>query len=402
VRILHLTWEYPPIVHGGLGRHVDALSRAQARAGHDVSVLAPSDDVTGRCRTRPEQHEVVEGVEVLRVPLEVTGPVDAAALPAVMQRMQRAMLAAAADPTARSLAPDVVHGHDWMVADAARALADAAGRPFVLTVHATELGRRFGRLDEPLHVAVHEAECRAVTAADHVVVCSAAMADEVVRHHGARPERLSVVPGAVEARRWQVAAASRATARRRWAADVDHLVVAAGRLEWEKGFSTLIRAMPALLARHPSSRVVLVGSGSYEPVLRRLAAGLGLQSSVRLPGRLPTPDLAALFAGADAVVVPSRYEPFGLVALEAQAAGAPLVVTRVGGLAQSVTDGRTGRVVEPSDVDGLAQVLGELLADPAAARRVAAAGRRAAAARTWAATARLTTAVYRQATRHSR
>ncbi len=141
-------------------------------------------------------------------------------------------------------------------------------------------------------------------------------------------------------------------------------------------------------------RLVLAGAGSYEPVLRRLADDVGAGRVVTFAGHLEVDDLAALFSAADAVVVPSRYEPFGLVALEAQAAGAPLVVARTGGLADAVEDDVTGRVVAPGDVDRLAEVLATLLRDPATARRLAEAGRRAAGARPWSAVAQALEPVY--------
>ncbi|WP_426561639.1 glycosyltransferase family 4 protein [Angustibacter sp. McL0619] len=378
MRVLHLSWEYPPVVHGGLGRHVDALTRAQAAAGDEVGVVCLADDLTAGHRAQPQAPalEVRDGVWVRRVraPVVADPVADLASSMAVVQQRMRS--------TAAGLAADVVHAHDWMVADAARAVADDLGCPMVLTVHATELGRREGRLDGPVPQAVHEAECRAVVAADRVVVCSTPMVDEVVEH-GAERSAVCVVPGAVEGSRWCTSPAQRGSARARFGAK-GPLVVAAGRLEWEKGFSTLLRAMPAVLAAHPACSVVLAGTGSYEPQLRALAGDLGLDGSLELPGRLGTPDLAGLFAAADVVVVPSRYEPFGLVALEAQAAGAAVVATAVGGLGEIVEDGRTGRLFAPGDVDRLAAILTVLLGDPAGVAGLAAGGTAKARQRTWA------------------
>jgi glycogen(starch) synthase len=388
VRIVHLTWEYPPVVHGGLGRYVDAVSRAQAAAGHDVLVIAPADDLTDAQAHPAAAREVHDGVRVERVRLRGHAEPSADLLTA-MSVLQSRMASAATDVAE----VDVVHAHDWMVADAGRAIAAGARRPLVLTLHATEHGRRFGRLDDALHRRVHEAERRAVATADRVVVCSPAMRHEAVAH-GARPDRVHVVPAGVDAERWQVGAADRDHARERWAGAAQHLVVAAGRLEWEKGFSTLLRAVPAVLQRQPSTQVVIAGQGSYEPVLRRLADELGVTPHLTLPGRLGSRELAALLGAADAVVVPSRYEPFGLVALEAQAAGAPVVVTRTGGLGDLVVDGRTGRVVAPGDVDRLAQVLVELGADDALRDRLRRAGQAHARTRTWQDVARRLERVY--------
>ncbi|WP_460460073.1 glycosyltransferase family 4 protein, partial [Angustibacter peucedani] len=338
MHVVHLSWEFPPVVYGGLGRYVEQLSRAQVEGGDEVTVVSVADDVRGARAGgrggRPDAPpaETVDGVAVLRVP----GPSGGDDLATAVRAMQDAMVRAAG-----GLRPDVVHAHDWMVADAARRLADAAGCPVVLTVHATELGRRQGRLDDDVHRAVHAAERHAVAVADRVVVCSSAMVEEVAAH-GADLAAVVVVPAAVEASRWDVRPADRAAARGRHAAPHERLVVAAGRLEWEKGFSTLLRALPGLRERHADVRVVLAGTGSYAPALRALATEVGAVGTVTFAGHLDVAELAPLLAAADAVVVPSRYEPFGLVALEAQATGAPVVVTRTGGLAGTVEDGVTG------------------------------------------------------------
>ncbi|HET8615071.1 MAG TPA: glycosyltransferase family 4 protein [Actinomycetales bacterium] len=397
MKVWHLTWEYPPLVHGGLGRHVTDLVAAQRRLGLDVGVLTCRDDVTGTTTDLAAEHEVASrgdagALEVLRAGLgrawsDVVA--DAAAWQDELVRLAGPALEGVTDTW-------VLHAHDWMVADAARTLSRAHGVPWVLTVHATEHGRRQGRLDEPVHRAVHDAERRAARRADAVIVCSQAMRAEVTQVLGADPSSVVVVPGAVDAQAWAPGPAA-ASARPRWQPGSGPLVVAAGRLEWEKGFSTLVRAVPAVAAHHRGLRVVVAGAGSYRDTLDRLVDDLGLRAgaaAVELPGRLDQPRLAALLAAADVVVVPSRYEPFGLVALEAMAAGACVVSTRTGGLAETVADDVTGRVVEVGDVDGLASVLDQLLGDPTTRARLAAAGRRAALGRTWSAMAERTLAVY--------
>jgi glycogen(starch) synthase len=394
MRVWHLAWEYPPLVHGGLGRHVEALTAAQLATGLVVGVLTCRDDVTGLTSRMPAAHEPAgqltgSGLEVVRVGLGRAWThvvADAAA-------WQEAVVEAALAGTPAEV-PDVLHAHDWMVADAAARLSRTLAVPWVLTMHATEHGRRQGRLDQPVHRAVHAAEQRAVSAADRVIVCSRAMRVEVTDLLGADPSSVEVVPGAVDAAAWSPAGTALDVARRRWRPDAGPLVVAAGRLEWEKGFTTLLRALPALRPRHPSLRTVVAGAGSYRPALEALLADLG-GLPVELSGRLDQPELAALMAVADVVVVPSRYEPFGLVAAEAMAAGTCVVVTATGGLAEQVEDDVTGRVTGVGDVDGLAATLSELLEDRALRDRLARAGRLAAQGRPWSAVAERTLAVYR-------
>jgi len=401
--VWHLAWEYPPLVHGGLGRHVDALVAAQRDAGLDVGVLTCRDDVTGASTTTPLQHELLGrrrgrgGLEVVRVGLGHPWSDIVADAAAWQDALVESVEAAGPVRTAVTGA-QVLHAHDWMVADAAERLSQTFAVPWVLTVHATEHGRRQGRLDEPVHRAVHAAEQRAVGAADRTIVCSPAMRAEVTDVLGADPSSVVVVPGAVDAAAWSPAPAARVVASRRWRSAPGPLVVAAGRLEWEKGFTTLLRAVAQVRATHPLLRTVIAGAGSYRGTLQALAADLGLSSAggaaVRLPGRLDPPELAALMAVADVVVVPSRYEPFGLVALEAMAAGTCVVVTGTGGLAETVQDDVTGRVVGVGDVDGLAATLAGLLADRTTRDRLAEAGQRAARERGWSTAARQTLGVY--------
>lgn len=399
MRVWHLAWEYPPLVHGGLGRHVEALTEAQREAGLDVGVLTCRDDVTGATAPMPPAHELAGprtggGLEVVRVGLgrAWTDVVTDAA--AWQDALVETSLADASGGT-----PQILHAHDWMVADAAARLARALGVPWVLTVHATEHGRRQGRLDQPMHRAVHAAERRAVAGADRVIVCSRAMRAEVTDRLGADPSSVLVVPGAVDAAAWSPTDDALGDARRRWRSHDGPLVAAAGRLEWEKGFTTLLRALPAVRARHPWLRTVVAGTGSYRPTLVALVTSLGLATGpggpVHLPGRLDQPELAALMAVADVVVVPSRYEPFGLVALEAMAAGTCVVVTATGGLAEQVEDDVTGRVTGVGDVDGLAATLVDLLADRELRHRLAQAGREAARQHPWSVVAERTLAVYR-------
>jgi glycogen(starch) synthase len=391
MRVAHLTWEYPPLMHGGLGRHVTALADQQLEQGLDVVVLTCRDDVTGAVAVPPPADEHVAGtagrgsLTVRRVGLgRAWGDVVADAA-----RWQRAL---AAEALAALDGVDVVHPHDWMTADAAAAIAGSHQVPWVLTVHATEHGRRQGRLDEPVHRAVHEAERRAVVAAGRVVVCSSAMRAEVVDVLGARPSSVIVVLGGVDARAWSPSPEAVRLAGARWRHG-GPLVVAAGRLEWEKGFSTLLRAVPALRERHPGLRVVVAGAGSYRPALARLRDELAL-ADVELPGRLDPADLSALLAAADVVVVPSRYEPFGLVALEAMACGTCVVATRTGGLTETVRDGVTGRLVDVGDVDALASTVHELLVDPDRRARLARAGLDAARRQGWDEVARRVLDVY--------
>jgi len=171
-----------------------------------------------------------------------------------------------------------------------------------------------------------------------------------------------------------------------------------GRLVYEKGVQDLLAAVPRLRRRHPGLRVVVAGTGPAEAELRERARALRLGRAVAFAGFMTDADLAALVAAADCAVVPSRYEPFGMVALEAGAAGTPVVAADVGGLAEVVADGRLGLRFPAGDPAALAGAVGRLLADPDLGRRLVRAGQDALATEHgWDRVAERTVAVYRRA-----
>jgi glycogen(starch) synthase len=175
------------------------------------------------------------------------------------------------------------------------------------------------------------------------------------------------------------------------------LVVFAGRLEYEKGVQVLLRTVPRLRRRVPGVSFVIAGTGTYETELHALARRLRLSRAVRFAGHLRDGELEELYRSAAAVAVPSIYEPFGLVALEAAACGAPLVVSETGGLAEFADGGRTAVPVAPEDVSGLADALTELLRDRDLADKLASSARDVAEVHDWRHVARRSADVYREA-----
>jgi glycogen(starch) synthase len=389
VRILLMSWEYPPLVVGGLGRHVGALAEHLAAAGHDVRVVA-----------RGEQPVAVDarhaGVRIRRAALDPLAiDFTTETLLAWAQASEHALLRAAL-PWVRRWRPDVVHAHDWLVAQSAITLAETTGAPLVTTVHASEAGRHQGWLPAPLNVAIHSVERWLVHRSDAVITCSRTMRDEVSRLFDVQDARLSVVPNGVDAARWRANPAARRAARARH--DGAPLIVFAGRLVHEKGLQSLLDAVRPLRETHPGLRLVVAGTGRREAELRARARRLRIARCVDWLGFLAEDELAALLGVAGVVVVPSLYEPFGIVALETAAAHAPLVVAETGGLSDLVTDGVATASFAPGDVDGLVAAVRSVLADPAATRRaIRRADRVIRRDYTWQAVAAHTAAVYERA-----
>ena len=373
-----LSWEYPPLVVGGISAHVDGLSRAMQRAGHEVVVCSLH---------HPDEPDdtVVHGVRVLRAD---------PALPWLPDDDLVARMASANHQLVQLVTqlgdwrPDVVHAHDWLVAWAGDTLKALLGVPLVATIHATERGRHGGHLPPGLPGTINSVEWWLTYQAREVIACSQFMVREVVNSFELPAEKVHLVPNGVDPDRWQAAANGPARER-------EPLVVAWGRIQYEKGFQVLARAMGELRQRVPGVRCVIAGRGSYLPELQTQIDMEGVSDLVTLAGFVPDDDLHDLLRRASCVVIPSLYEPFGIVALEGMAAGAPTIVARTGGLAEIVSGTDAGMLFEPGNHHELADRIAEVIADPAAADRL----RHTAAALlqntyTWDAIAAETVAVY--------
>ena len=366
-----VSWEYPPVVIGGLGRHVHHLSTALAAAGHDVVVLSrrPSDTDP---RTHPSSDEVSEGVRVIAAahdPHEFTFSDDMMAWTLAMgHSMIRAGLTLKKYRSDRApWRPDVVHAHDWLVAHPAIALAQFYDVPMVSTIHATEAGRHSGWVSGPLSRQVHAVESWLVRESDSLITCSASMADEITELFGPGLAETTVIRNGIDAARWPFAD------RRPRTGPAELLYL--GRLEYEKGVHDVIAALPRIRRTHPGTTLTIAGEGTQLDWLVEQARKHRVLKATQFVGHLDHTELLALLHRADAAVLPSHYEPFGLVALEAAATGTPLVTSNIGGLGEAVISGQTGVSCPPRDVAALAAAVRVVLDDPDAAQRRARAAR---------------------------
>jgi glycogen(starch) synthase len=357
VRILTVSWEYPPVVEGGLARHVRKLSEQLVRDGHEVHVLT-----RGRAGVE-ERH----GVVVHRVPEPDFPRTDLDAFIAWVERLNADLAAAGAEEGGGF---DLVHSHDWLVAGAAEALAARIGVPWLVTVHATEYGRHAGRVGQHPQAHIHAAERRMARAADHVVVCSAYMRAQVADVFGV--ERVSVIPNGIDPGDLQPMA-DLPRLRARFAAADEKLVLLVGRLVYEKGFHLALDALPGLIRRVGRVRFLVAGAGPAEAELRAQAARLGLMEHGAFVGWAGDDVLHSLYRIADLCLVPSIYEPFGLVALEAMASGCPCIVADTGGLREVVPPGRrVGLRFRASSVRSLERMAEQLLTDDGLRERLVA------------------------------
>lgn len=368
--ILMFSWEYPPVLVGGLGRHVHALATALAREGHEVTVVTRYGEHPDG--TPAELDEVVDGVRVIRAPQDP--PLFTLATESLLawtmslnHALVRAALVAGGEY-------DVVHAHDWLVNHAAVTLKHHLRVPLVATVHSTEAGRHRGWLPAELNRCIHSIEWWLTYEARRVLVCSADMRWEVNRLFELPAAKTQVVANGVDPKAFVAAPAAVKAQRERYAPD-GPMVLYAGRLVFEKGVQDLLDAVPALRERHPGLRVVIAGDGPHAEDLKAHAVKAGAEETVDFIGFVGGHDLPALYAAADCLVVPSRYEPFGLVALEAAAAGTAVVASDVGGLGEIVESGVTGMSFPASDVAALTEAVSTVLTDELLTRRLTAAAR---------------------------
>jgi glycogen(starch) synthase len=288
-----------------------------------------------------------------------------------------AVLAAAARIVGRQPADrpfDLVHAHDWLVASAAIGASEAFDLPLVATVHATEYGRHQGHLPGPMNQLIHGIEGWFVEHADRTVVCSSYMHEQVRALFGVPEERIVTIPNGVAVDELSPPADAVRALRRTLADDDTHLVLFAGRLEYEKGVQTVLHALERLTDRVGAVRFLIAGVGTYSDELRGLVDQLGLGHRVHFTGFLEERELRLHYAAADVAVAPSLYEPFGLVATEAMACGTPVVVSDTGGLREIVADG-TGLRFPPQDAEQLADRIAEVLTDRTLAADLVARGR---------------------------
>ncbi|OBF70684.1 glycogen synthase [Mycobacterium sp. 852002-51613_SCH5001154] len=370
MKVLMVSWEYPPVVIGGLGRHVHHLSTALAAAGHEVVVLSRQPTGTDPS-THPSSDEVVDGVRVIAAaqdPHEFSFGADMMAWTLAMgHSMIRAGLSLKKRGTTRSWRPDVVHAHDWLVAHPAITLAQYYDVPMVSTIHATEAGRHSGWISGAISRQVHALESWLVRESDSLITCSASMGDEITELFGPGLAGITVIRNGIDAARWPFAE------RRARTGPAELLYL--GRLEYEKGVHDVIAALPRIRRSHPGTTLTIAGEGTQQEWLVEQARKNRVLKAIRFAGHLDHAELLAVLHRADVAVLPSHYEPFGIVALEAAAAGTPLVTSNIGGLGEAVINGRTGVSCAPRDITALASAVRIVLDDPAAAQRRARAAR---------------------------
>lgn len=351
--VMMLSWEFPPRIIGGISPHVYNLSTNLAANG--IKTYVVTCDFPNAA-----SHEVLDGVEVFRVEAYKNPSPDFATwvylMNVNMQKEAAALINSLKDGV------DIIHAHDWLVATAAIGLKHVFRKPLIATIHSTEIGRRNGiHLD--YERMIHETEAWLTYEAWKVICCSDYMVTHVQWAFGLPPDKLIMVPNGVNYETYSKYGKEDCSQfRSKFALPEEKIVLFVGRLVYEKGVHVLVNAAQKVLDK-VNAKFIIVGNGYMKDQLSNLVRAVGLTDKVMFTGFVDDDTLRRLQICADVSVVPSLFEPFGIVALEAMAATSPVVVSDTGGLSEIVEHDVSGVKVYPGNPDSLAWGIVKVLTD---------------------------------------
>jgi D-inositol-3-phosphate glycosyltransferase len=366
---------------GGMNVYVREVSRELGRMGVSVDVFTRSQD--------PSIQRVVRLGERARVIHLAAGAEAPMARERVYDHMDEFVEGVEAWRIAEGIDYDLIHAHYWLSGVAALTLKRRWSVPVLQMFHTlARLKNRVARSATELEPRVRvEEETRIVSEADRIVAANVVERAELLRDYGAHPSRIATIPCGVDTDLFTPG--DRAESRRRLGLDDRPVLLWVGRIAPIKGLDTLLDTVARLRDGGRDMRLLVVGGDADEPTsghetsLRQRIAALGLGESVRFVGPQPQSVLPLYYAAADVTVLPSYYESFGMVALEAMACGSPVIASRVGGLVTTVRDGVTGFLVPDGDVEALAERIETLVTDPELRWRLGREGVRWAAQHRW-------------------
>ncbi len=372
MRVIHLSWEYPPRRVGGIAAALEGLCPALARAGVEVHVVT-SRASGGDADENPEKNlfihrvdvtedasDFIHGIHLLNEQLELRAE-------ALLAEFNRRDARKKVKPTT------LLHVHDWLALFSGKNLKYRHKIPMLATIHATEYGRNGGNID-PSGVSgyVHRCEAELQAEAWRVIVCSAFMRQEITDAFGTPWDKIDISYNGIDSHKFDFdfPEEEKIAFRAQFAAEWQKIIYFIGRPVHEKGAHLLVQALPIIRAQGIDAKLVIAGGGGRGH-LEALAGNLGVWNHVYFAGRVSDEDRDRLYKVADAACYPSLYEPFGIVALEAMAAGVPVVVSDAGGLAEVVEHNVTGTQTFAGNVGSLAWGIQHALRDPEHARWMA-------------------------------
>ena len=363
MRVLELSWEYPPYIVGGLGQHIAGLAPALGGLNTTFGPIQV-DLVTTRFAGGAPLEHLNQWVTVHRVdlpPIDPTNSYNDVVADNDLLAEHAAALAEKADY-------QIIHCHDWLTGAAGIALKNRFKVPLVVTVHATERGRQQGNLPSEISVQIDRLERNLCHEAWKIIACSNYMVRELRDYFGTPNDKVIVVSNGFDLSTHVLDTVQKEIAlRRMYAPNGEHLLLYVGRITHEKGVHVLINAMPAILEEFPDTKLLIAVKNGRR--LAPLAESLGVSHAVQFLGYISDERRDHLYQVVDAAVFPSLYEPFGIVALEAMGLGCNVIASHVGGLSEVVQHREDGLTIYPDDPGSIAWAVRELFRDPLAAER---------------------------------
>jgi glycogen(starch) synthase len=345
LRVLHVTREFPPVVWGGLGTAVGGLAEASVRAGMDVVILLVHGSSGGgyRGESLPAAVAGNGGMVTGSVRIVETGEEDA-------QHIAREIF--------RSWRPSIIHVHPVELGSFARGLAESEGLPLVYTIHSMNIAEYTVGHEPSEILGLWHMQYELIRAADRIIAVSESEMDLVALHVPEAVDRVRVIGNGIADRPVGAKAVDDGGVA---------TVLFVGRFVTRKGIGDLFDAIPAILARLPKTRFVLVGGyGPAEDVARNWLPHTleSARDRIEFTGWMTSDQVERRYQDATVLVVPSWYEPFGMVILEGMVRGIPIAAANVGGPAEILVHERTGLLFPARDPASLAACVLRLLLDP--------------------------------------
>lgn len=357
MRILMLSWEYPPRIIGGISRVVHDLAQKLGEY-NEVHVITCWEN--GAREFEKDKNVFVHRVNTYE--LSTMNFID------WVLQLNFAFIEHAVRYINAAGSFDIIHAHDWVAAFAARVLKHSYAIPLVSTIHATEFGRNHG-----IHTEIQRYICSVEWWLTYeswkVIVNSDYMKNEVMHVFNLPQDKINVIFNGVDPDKFKNYERDYSF-RRNYASDNEKIVFFVGRLVNEKGVQVLIDAIPKIIAYFNNVKFVIAGKGPQFDYLNEMAARLNVAHKVYFTGYISDNDLSRLYKCADVAVFPSLYEPFGIVALEGIVAGVPIVVSDTGGLGEIVNHGIDGMKAYTGNSNSLADSILEILFNPGKAEEM--------------------------------
>ncbi|MBW9221332.1 glycosyltransferase family 4 protein [Methanothermococcus sp. SCGC AD-155-M21] len=350
MKIAMITWEYPPIMVGGLSVHCKGLAEALVKIGHDVDIITVGYEL-------PE-YENINGVNIHRVRPIKHGHFLTWTL--LMENALEKKLGLLGIDNY-----DVIHCHDWMTYSVGSNIKHLLNKPYIQSIHSTEMGRCGGIHSEDSKV-INDLEWWSTYESHALITVSNSTKEEICSIFNVPWDKVNVIYNGINPEEFDIPMDDQEKNNFKLSIGIqphEKMILFVGRLVYQKGVEYLIRAVPDIIKNHPNSKVVIAGSGDMRGYLEDLAFQLGCRDKIIFLGFISGQMLKKLYKSSDLTVIPSIYEPFGIVALEAMASGSPVIASAVGGLKEIIHHEYNGVTVYPNNPDSIAWGVNRVLSD---------------------------------------